>query len=70
MTEVNGMLTLLRNSEGIFGSPSVRYRLDMAADEIERLRAALSEVVAATDVGAYLTARRAAEIAIGRWSDD
>ncbi len=35
------------------------------AAEIKRLRAALMEVVKATDAGAYFTARRAAGLAIG-----
>jgi hypothetical protein len=34
--------------------------LNKAADELERLHAAMDEIVKATDVGAYFTARRVA----------
>ncbi len=44
--------------------------IELQHNEIERLRAVLAEVVKATDVGAYFTARRAAALAIGVQTDD
>ena len=65
MTNETETTDILDDLQQMTGTDYVGRTAHRAAEEIERLRAALAEIVNATDAGAYFTARRAAGLAIG-----